>query len=150
MWKIFPLVPSKNLWPEETEIAKCLVFKFLMIKFTVISERDIFPLGNLAKLVFWSILSHKNWKVNTLCFLWSDVFLREQEEIFSTYSGSSTLLNHQIYWLELFMPFFPGICGVQSQAVWTTALMSSSTLRLLVRELLQNKYFYLVAKLCYK
>ena len=39
------------------------------------------------------------------------------------------------------MPFFPGICGVQSQAVWTTALMSSSTLRLLVRELLQNKYF---------
>ena len=32
----------------------------LMIKFTVISEKAISPLGNLAKLEFWSILSLKN------------------------------------------------------------------------------------------
>ena len=41
---------------------------------------------------------------------------------------TSTLLNHQIYWLELFMPFFPGICGVHrvrqcGQLLWCPAVL---------------------------
>ena len=40
---------------------------------------------------------------------------------------TSTLLNHQIYWLELFMPFFPSICGVHrvrqcGQLLWCPAV----------------------------
>ena len=91
--KYFLSLPQKNLWTEKTEIAKCLLFNFWVIKFTVISKKAILPLINLAKLVFWSILSLKNWKVNTyLNFLWSEVFLREREEIFSTYFGPKSLL----------------------------------------------------------
>ena len=58
------VIPSKNLSPKKTETNQVFTFQFLMIKFTVIPKKKL-PLGNLAKLVFWSILSFKNWKVNT-------------------------------------------------------------------------------------
>ena len=52
MWKIFPLIPSKKLltWGNWDK---------LIVYFSV------FQWYNLAKLVFWSILSFKNWKVDT-------------------------------------------------------------------------------------
>ena len=37
-----------------------------MKQFTVIPKKSHLTLCNLAQLVFWSILSFKNWKVNTL------------------------------------------------------------------------------------
>ena len=58
--KYFLSFSQENLWPEKTESAKCLLFNFLNIKFTVLSKKSHF-----AKLVFWSISSLKNWKVNT-------------------------------------------------------------------------------------
>jgi hypothetical protein len=44
---------------------KCLLLIFWVIKFTVTPKKDIWHLAILAKLVFWSISSFKNWKVNT-------------------------------------------------------------------------------------
>ena len=53
------------------------------------TKRTAFGTGYLAKLVFWTILSFKNWKVNIVClsFLWWVVFIKEPEKIFFKYSG---------------------------------------------------------------
>ena len=51
-----------------------------------LSKKAILPLGNMAKLVFWSKITQKL-TLSNLSFLWSEGFLREREEIFSTYSG---------------------------------------------------------------
>ena len=57
--KYFLLFPQKNLSPEKN----CLLLNFWIIKFTVVAKKNHLTLGNLAKLVFWSISSFKNWKV---------------------------------------------------------------------------------------
>ena len=44
---------------------KCILFKIWRLKCTIILKKSHLALGNLAKLVFWSILSFKNGKVNT-------------------------------------------------------------------------------------
>ena len=89
--KCFLSFPQKNLSLEKTETkTKCLLFNFLMMKFTVIPKKSNLALGNLAKLVFWSISSFKNWKVNT--------FLREREKTFYTYSRPKMVLVPYLVW----------------------------------------------------
>ena len=70
-----------------------------MVKFT---KKSYLTLGNLAKLVFWSILAYQSRRFAKLLsffscqFLWWEVFLREREKIFYTYSGpqSTPICQH--------------------------------------------------------
>ena len=82
---MFSLVPSKKPVSRENW-DKNQVFTFQFFNDTIYSY---LALGNLPKLVFctWSILSFKNWKVNTSQFSLVTDFFREREKIFYTYSG---------------------------------------------------------------
>ena len=48
---------------------KCILFKIWRLKCTIIPKKAIWPSGNLAKMVFWSILSLKKWKSKHLLCL---------------------------------------------------------------------------------
>ena len=64
--KYFLLFLQKmNCHQKKLRQSKCLLLNFWMIKFTVIPKKCHLELDNLAKLVFLSILSFKNWKVKT-------------------------------------------------------------------------------------
>ena len=52
------------IYSQKLRQTKCLIFKIWRLKFTVIPQKSHLALGIMAKLVFWSILSFKNWKVN--------------------------------------------------------------------------------------
>ena len=87
MENIFSHSLRKTCHQRKLRQTKCLLFNFWVIQFTVIYQKKTFgtlQFGNIDVLV-------KNWKVNTylvcLSFLWWQVFLREREKIFSTYSG---------------------------------------------------------------
>ena len=56
MCKIFSLVPSKKLSQEKTEAKEVFNFQFLNDKIYSYTKKSHLALGNLAKLVFWSIL----------------------------------------------------------------------------------------------
>ena len=59
--KYFLSFPQKTCCQRKLRQTKCLLFNFLMIKFTVIlPKKAIWHLAIFAKLVFWSILSFKN------------------------------------------------------------------------------------------
>ena len=65
MYKMFSLVPPKKPVTRKNWDKLSFYFSiFLMMKFTVMPKKP-FGIWHLAKLVFWSILSFKNWKVNT-------------------------------------------------------------------------------------
>ena len=63
--KYFFSFPQKNLSPEKTEKNYVFTFQFLNDKIYSYIKKSHFALSNLAKLVLWSMLSFKNWKVNT-------------------------------------------------------------------------------------
>ena len=69
--KHFLSFPQKNLWPEKTETNQVFTFQFLNDRIYSYTKKSNLALGNLAKLIFWSILSFKNWSfVKLLSFLW--------------------------------------------------------------------------------
>ena len=87
--KHFLSLPQKNLWTEKTEIAKCLLFNSWVMKYTVISKEIFSHLAIWQNCCFSQFYHSKIEKetLSNLSFLWSEVFLREREEIFSTYFG---------------------------------------------------------------
>ena len=85
--KYFLLIP---LTRETDKIKNEQFFKTSILEWQDLQKSHM-TLGNLAKLVV-SILASQNWSFAKLLsfllchFLWWEVFLREQEKIFSTYS----------------------------------------------------------------
>ena len=64
----------------------------------VIFKKKHLAIINLAKLVFWSILSSQKWSFAKLFSFYfvsvsGERFLKEREKIFSTYSGSNCILT---------------------------------------------------------
>ena len=65
LWvKMKILNPGSHDISQKLRQTKCIIFTIWRLKCTIIPKK-YFALGNLAKLVFWSILSFKNWKINT-------------------------------------------------------------------------------------
>ena len=65
-------VESRDLSQADKSIIRVSSFPKLshwMIKFAVIPKKSYLALGNLAKLMFWSILSFKRHSYNTLVSL---------------------------------------------------------------------------------
>ena len=63
--KYFLLFPQKNLSPEKTETNQVFTFQFSNDKIYSLIPKYHLTLGNLAKLVFWLVLSSKNRRLNT-------------------------------------------------------------------------------------
>ena len=59
--KYFLSFSQENLWPEKTEIAKCLLFYF----WVELTKTPIFQKCRVIKWLFLMILSLKDWKLNT-------------------------------------------------------------------------------------
>ena len=85
MWKIFSLVPSKKPLTRETDTMKSWAilknFNFGMLKLT---KKPILPNCQVPTSFFVNLIIQEL-KFQRQ-FLWREVFLREREKIFSTYS----------------------------------------------------------------
>ena len=83
-------------------VLKCLLFYFLMIRFTVIPKKSHLASGNLAKLVFWSTLSlmKSKYVLSLTQFSLVTVFFDGTREnilhIFQAYHSSVGLLMHLV------------------------------------------------------
>ena len=72
------------------------VSNFFMIKLTVIPKKkpfDTWQFGKIGVLVNFIIQKLKSKHLVCLSFLWWQVFLREREKIFNTYSGPKSIVT---------------------------------------------------------
>ena len=90
MCKIFSLFPSKQLVNRENRDKLSVYFSiFWMIKCTIIQKQTFgtWKFDKIGVLVNFIIEKLKIIHLLCLSFLWWQVFLREREKIFYTYSG---------------------------------------------------------------
>ena len=80
--KYFVSFPQKTLTTEKTETNKVFTFWFLSDKVYSFNKKSHLSLGNLAKLMFWSISLLKNGKLKTLFvkFFSGDRFFEKTRE----------------------------------------------------------------------
>ena len=87
MCKLFSLIPSKKpCHQRKVRKTKCN-FQFLNLQLYQKSHLGSWQLGKIVVLVNSITQKLKSKHLFCLCFLWWQVFLREREKIFYTYSG---------------------------------------------------------------
>ena len=96
---IIPQVDFGRNWRHQNDISKLtdLFFYFSIFndEFYSHTEKTHLALGNLTKLVFWSILSVKNWKVNTVfvsVFSGARFFWRNERKYFTYIPGLGVII----------------------------------------------------------
>ena len=97
------MFPQKTCHQRNLRQTKYLLFNFWMIKYTVIPKKAIWQFGKIGVLVNFIIQKLKSKHLVCLSFLWWQVFLREREKIFYTYSGPNSYYEN---WMPTMFNFY--------------------------------------------